>query len=65
MCTLRFPEIAIAETAPSSSQGEERFIDNTRNVGVVLGEKDIKQDVRGIKTRCAMSLEFPDLIKNS
>ena len=25
---------------------EESFIDKTRNVGVVLGEKDIKQDVK-------------------
>ena len=47
MCTLRFPEIAFVELA----QNEEGFIDNTRNVGVVLGEKDIKQDVKGIKTR--------------
>ena len=25
---------------------EECFVDKTRNVGVVLGEKDIKQDVK-------------------
>ena len=33
------------------STNEEGFIDNTRNVGVVLGEKDIKQDVKTIKSR--------------
>ena len=48
LCTLRFPEIAFVETAQKEEEG---FIDNTRNVGVVLGEKDIKQDVKGIKTR--------------
>ena len=29
--------------------GEEVFVDKTRNVGVVLGEKDIKAEQKGIK----------------
>ena len=39
----RRKEKAIKNTEPSY---EENFIDKTRNVGVVLGEKDIKQDVK-------------------
>ena len=60
MCTLRFPEIAFVETAQKEEEG---FIDNTRNVGVVLGEKDIKQDVKGIKTRL-MQFSWNSVTKN-
>lgn len=34
---------------PSASCKEENFTDMTRRIGVVLAEKDIKQDVRSIK----------------
>ena len=34
---------------PSASCKEENFTDITRRIGVVLAEKDIKQDVRNIK----------------
>ena len=34
---------------PSASCKEENFTDITRRIGVVLAEKDIKQDVRSIK----------------